>query len=238
MKIQLVCRSFVDVIKWASFTSSIHCSRVFPTSRSQIPKIRWTKKQQRSCRRTGGSSSRTSSGRCGADTWAPPTSSAVWNSPAPAGPHIRECIYRLHALRCTDRHTDRRAAGGGRVSAGGLLRNRLGKAGQWLLLREFSRILPLCWYPLFIFAEIHMLTYPPTHRHEPRARQADATETYSDHFTSLVFHYEGLRTDFVWASATGNLPCVAHIQLCLVVTNFYVCKKKKDVYSIASDQFW
>lgn len=84
-----------------------------------------------------------------------------------------------------------------------------------------------------------MLTYPPTHRHEPRARQADATETYSDHFTSLVFHYEGLRTDFVWASATGNLPCVAHIQLCLVVTNFYVCKKKKkkDVYSIASDQF-
>ncbi len=39
-----------------------------------------------------------------------------------------------------------------------------GKAGQCLFLREFSRILPLCWYPLFIFAEIYMLTYPPTHR--------------------------------------------------------------------------
>lgn len=54
-------------------------------------------------------------------------------------------------------------------------------------------------FGFFFFAELHMLTYPP-----PSQTWTERERYVEIIYSSLVFHYEGMRTDVVWATVTGK----------------------------------
>lgn len=89
----------------------------------------------------------------------------------------------------------------GQAQRGWVLKEWALKGWSVIVAQRNQSYLPLCWYPLFLFLFFGRASYAnlpqPTH-----------SLTWERHveiiYTSLVFHYEGMRTDVVWATVTGE----------------------------------